>query len=244
MSSDNAVNTTAPASFLLEGAALERLRQAAAAFGPQRKLAEAAGLKQSTLSQILAKGGDITLSRAAAIAQALGESLDYLVSGTRPVSNGITMLAVDHQALSAGPGALPEESESEPKEYVPFPEDWLRRHFGKVNGLRLITVVGDSMQPELTDGDWVMIDPSRKKGDGIYAIRHHGVLQVKHLIYEVGGVVIRSANRVRDSDGNFRYREERVDYLKPDANDPANESRLPFEVIGEVVWTGRKSWVP
>lgn len=236
MSTDKAIAASDPASFLLEGESLDRLREAAAAFGSQRKLAEAAGLKQSTLSQILAKGGDITLSRAAAIAQALGESIDYLVSGKRNVSNGITLLAVEHQAFSAGHGALPDESEVGAKEYVPFPEEWLRRHFGKVNGLKLITVVGDSMQPDLVDGDWVMIDPSRTKGDGIYAIRHHDVLQVKRLIFEVGGVTIRSTNQERDKDGNLRYREERVEY-----RDGSND--LPFDVVGQVVWTGRKIWL-
>lgn len=220
----------------LSETARERLKAAVQEAGGPAKVARATGLQGGTLNKILNGKGDVGTARVAAIAKACAVSVDYILTGDEALSNGITLLAVEPQAFSAGHGALPDESELGAKEYVPFPEEWLRRHFGKVNGLKLITVVGDSMQPDLVDGDWVMIDPSRTKGDGIYAIRHHDVLQVKRLIFEVGGVTIRSTNQERDKDGNLRYREERVEY-REGGND------LPFDVVGQVIWTGRKIWV-
>jgi transcriptional regulator with XRE-family HTH domain len=73
-----------PDDFLLHGEALNRLRDAAHRFGTQTRLASATGIKQSTLSQILAKGGDVTLSRMAAICSACGVSMDYILTGVAP----------------------------------------------------------------------------------------------------------------------------------------------------------------
>lgn len=220
----------------LSEAARERLKAVVQEAGGPAKVARATGLQGGTLNKILNGNGDVGTARIAAIAKACSVSVDYILTGDATFSNGITLLPVEHQAFSAGHGALPDETDDGAKEHVPFPEEWLRRQFGKVNGLKLITVVGDSMQPDLVDGDWVMIDPARTKGDGIYAIRHHDVLQVKRLIFEVGGVTIRSTNQERDKDGNLRYREERVEY-----REGGNE--LPFSIVGQVVWTGRKIWV-
>jgi transcriptional regulator with XRE-family HTH domain len=220
----------------LSEAARERLKVAVQESGGPAKVARATGLQGGTLNKILNGKGDVGTARIAAIANACSVSVDYILTGDVTFSNGITLLPVEHQAFSAGDGALPDETGEGVKEHVPFPEEWLRRHFGKVKDLKLITVVGDSMQPDLVDGDWVMIDPARKKGDGIYAIRHHDVLQVKRLIFEVGGVTIRSTNQEKDKDGNLRYREERVVY-REGSND------LPFDVVGQVIWTGRKIWL-
>ena len=58
--------------YLLEGTALKRLQREVALFGTQKDLAVEADLSPSTLSQIVSKGGDVSVSRLGRIARALG----------------------------------------------------------------------------------------------------------------------------------------------------------------------------
>lgn len=63
-----------------------------------------------------------------------------------------------------------------------FMEDWLRREFGSIANLRLIQIQGDSQLPDLTDGDWAIIDTARDKVEnGLAVIRLDDCLMIKRL---------------------------------------------------------------
>lgn len=86
-------------------------------------------------------------------------------------------------SLSMGPGALALE-EPEPLGYWMFEAQWLRTlSQAAASQLGVVKVDGDSMQPTLLAGDWVLIDrtQTRLSREGIYAIRVGDDAWVKRL---------------------------------------------------------------
>ncbi|MDR2172647.1 MAG: helix-turn-helix transcriptional regulator [Burkholderiales bacterium] len=127
--------------------------------------------------------------------------------------------------VSAGHGALPDREQI--KDVMSFRKDWLRKTVG-INSLRdllLITVKGDSMEPDLKNQDTILIDKGKTHiSDGFYIIRLGVDVLVKRL-QRLGG------SRLRIVSSN-------VDAYPPFEIDMSDES-LDFQVIGRVVWFGR-----
>lgn len=66
---------------------------------------------------------------------------------------------------------------------IAFRKDWVTRH-GDPGKMSLIRVQGDSMEPTLQSGDWVLIDHQRNYIDmhgGIYAVAVNGVVIIKRV---------------------------------------------------------------
>lgn len=84
---------------------------------------------------------------------------------------------------SAGPGAI--ANQELPSDAMGFSERVLRNLAGgDPSGLSMITVVGDSMEPTLSDGDDILVnrlDGVLRLRDGIYVIRMGDGLHVKRL---------------------------------------------------------------
>lgn len=116
---------------------------------------------------------------------------------------------------SAGPGAFADLEE--PFGTFGVTAGWLREHNLDPAMLSAISVVGDSMEPTLRDGDEILVDRTpRARRDGIHVIRVDGALLVKRLETGRPGVlVLRSDNRLYDP-----------------IELPVSEA----EVIGRVVW--------
>lgn len=125
---------------------------------------------------------------------------------------------------SAGPGAF--DGSEVPVAHVGFEPNWLRQLCrGRIEELSIIRVRGDSMFPTLADGDDIMIDRStnaKRLHDGIYVLRRDDTLIVKRL------AVNPSTMRVTVSSDNPAY--PTWGELKPSS----------IDVVGRVVWTGRK----
>lgn len=125
--------------------------------------------------------------------------------------------------LAAGAGF---EIINELGEPYAFQEQWLRSICSAINNCVVMTVRGDSMFPELRDGDLVLVDRGRTKiTDGhIYAFEiHHRGAVVKRLEVgtgeEEGKIVVISDNKPAYSDEIH----------------PAED----ISVFGEVLWLGR-----
>lgn len=107
-----------------------------------------------------------------------------------------------------------------------FDPAWLRRVCRtSPENLSIITVSGDSMSPTLTDGDDVLVDQSDAGGrlrDGIYVLRRDDTLMVKRLA-------------LAPSSGTLTIASDNTAY--PTWRDCALDS---VDVIGRVVWSGRK----
>lgn len=125
---------------------------------------------------------------------------------------------------SAGPGALTEAEHSLGE--VGFDRVWLKQiSRGRDEDLSIIQVVGDSMAPTLADGDDILVDHSAAKEparEGIYVMRRDGTLSVKRL----------STN---PADGTLTIASDNPAYPTW-AGCPADS----VDVIGRVLWTGRK----
>ena len=130
---------------------------------------------------------------------------------------------LDVQA-SAGPGALGDRESV--VSHIAFEQSWLRQLCGAgTSDLSFIRVQGDSMFPTLGDGDDILVDGSDaadRLRDGIYVLRREDTLMVKRL------AVSPSARLVTIKSDNPAYPEWRDFDL------------ASIEIIGRVVWAGRK----
>lgn len=107
--------------------------------------------------------------------------------------------------------------------YLKFRKDWLAREGLHAKDLVVIRVSGDSMEGTLTDGDTVLIDRSRKKPDGVFAIRIGDALRIKRL--------------QKMADGSLRVSSDN-DLYQPELIHPENMDQV--EIIGQCYWRGGK----
>lgn len=125
---------------------------------------------------------------------------------------------------SAGGGAVVHNEQV--VDYLSFRKEWVRNTLGvSIQDLALISVIGDSMEPTLSEGDVVLLDmTTRSVLDGsIYALQLNGGLLVKRIQRKLdGSVVVKSDNARYDTEV---VSEDKADRLK---------------IIGRVVWVGRR----
>lgn len=152
----------------------------------------------------LAGEGSADAKALARIADAFDVSLRWLLTGqgardragadiqAEPDTIEVPMVAA---TASAGPGSFA-VSETKVGDW-PFPRAWfLARFGGPRESLKLIRVRGDSMLPELRDGDWVMVDTKMTaRRSGLAVVLAGDELLVKRLRFEPGRVWIISANQ-------------------------------------------------
>lgn len=121
---------------------------------------------------------------------------------------------------SAGPGGLVEQDYAESS--MRLDEALLRELRVRPDDASMIEVVGDSMQPTLSEGDSILVDRSDRRGvaGGIHIVRYEGVLQVKRID--------RGRSGIRLISDNPRYAP--VPVTNPEA----------LAVIGRVVWLSRR----
>lgn len=153
---------------------------------------------------------------------------DSLLGGpeeeTYPTSGGLIAIGQSRVRASAGPGAIPDDERT--RAYFAFDERWLRRLTGAGAGdLTLIRVEGDSMSPNLTDGDDILVDQSdsvERLRDGIYVLRIEDALVVKRLALHpiTHRVTVKSDNR--------------------DYSDWPDCRIEDIHVIGRVIWASRR----
>jgi SOS-response transcriptional repressor LexA len=160
-----------------------------------------------------------------------GRSMDWLIFVSEPgmsvavaASNyGITAdedyseIPVYDIEASAGPGSIFDQELI--STYLKFRKDWLTRECLHVHNLVAIRVTGDSMDGTLTTGDTVLIDRSRKKPDGVFAIRIGDSLRIKRL--------------QKMTDGTLRVSSDNPVY-QPEHIHPENMNQV--EIVGQCYW--------
>ncbi len=139
--------------------------------------------------------------------------------------NGDALIIVPRLGVdaSAGPGGHNDDESITGN--IAFDPKWLRKFNVRPQGVSMIQVQGDSMQPTLSASDDIMVDRDDtvdRLRDGIYVLRTDGVLFVKRLAVnpKTRGFIIRSDN--------------------PSYPDWADVDLAQVDVIGRVVWVGRK----
>lgn len=180
-----------------------------------RAFEEKSGISNSALSSYLNNKSYPTLDRLFAISQASGKNLEWLASGEVSDENMISVSQYDLR-VSAGSGALVEEEN--PIAEFRFSSDWLRQQglYGKE--LSIVQVMGDSMEPNLFDGDLILVRHDEAR-DGICVIRIDQDVLVKRVQYDYaeGSYLITSDNP--------RYKNIQLD----------SDFKGDFNVIGQVV---------
>lgn len=109
--------------------------------------------------------------------------------------------------------------------YVPFDKNFIVKDMGlNPDKLSVITAMGDSMEPAIKHGDWLLVDMRQQtnKRDAIYIINFDESFYAKRLQFTPQGVYIRSDNSA--------YKEIFI----------SKESQESFNIIGRIVWIGKK----
>ena len=96
--------------------------------------------------------------------------------------------------LSAGGGSF--EVGSNIEGYYAFRKDWLRTK-GTISKMVLMDIFGNSMEPEMKDGDTILIDESQKDilAGAIYAVGVDDTIMVKRLEKHPNKLVLLSDNK-------------------------------------------------
>lgn len=140
-----------------------------------------------------------------------------------PMRDGLIEIPVLNVDASAGFGAIAESETAHTR--FGFDERWLARLTrAKSASLSIIHVLGDSMEPTLSDGDEVLVDASdqgTRLRDGIYVLRADDALVVKRVTLKPGG------RKITISSDNSAY---------PSWDDV---DRSEIQVVGRVIWFGR-----
>jgi len=140
-----------------------------------------------------------------------------------PMRDGLIEIRVLNVDASAGFGAIAESETAHTR--FGFDERWLGRLTrAKSASLSIIHVLGDSMEPTLSDGDEVLVDASDQGSrlrDGIYVLRADDALVVKRVTLKPGG------RNITISSDNSAY---------PSWDDV---DRSEIQVVGRVIWFGR-----
>lgn len=128
---------------------------------------------------------------------------------------------------SAGPGAHVTNERS--ASYVPFRRDWSRKHGLHPSHCNMIGVRGESMEPTLQDGAWILVDRRRTepRAGKVFVVRVGDETLVKRLQrVRSGGWWLVSDNRGRDAETGREAH-------------PSRPFPLDGSIIGQVMWTGK-----
>ncbi len=194
-----------------------------------KTLAERAKVGRSFVYDIInGKSTNPTSSKLTAIAEQLGVSVQYLLSGVHQVmgsrhaewSDVVEISSISVEQSISGGALISTDSEAKP--YY-FRNDWVRR---KLNAhpedLRALNVKGDCMAPTLKDGDMLLIDMTLKLPNppGIFVVFDGMGLSVKRL-------EMISSDRLRVLSDNPQY-------------SPYESNLSSVNIVGKVVWLARE----
>ncbi len=171
-----------------------------------------------------------------------GISIDWLLTGTGPMRRGesagpaegeYVTVPYRRQSASAGHGALVEDRQDEPRRMA-FRRDWIDNHLHTTRGgLFLMAARGESMVPEIKNGDILLVDSNQTK------IRTGDVYVWTYGEGENHEVIVKKANRrIENGEEIVELISENKDFQGEDRV-IADKNRHLFKNEGRVVWIGR-----
>jgi len=144
---------------------------------------------------------------------------------TGPVTiDGFVMVPKHAARLSGGPGSW--DLGEEVIGFYAFREEWLRSK-GSPGNMALMDVFGHSMEPDLRDGDTVLIDRGQQEVEAgrIYAVGIEDTAVVKWVEKRPGALLLRSSN---------------PDHL-PIEVDMRGDLADTVRIIGRIIWWCREA---
>lgn len=166
-----------------------------------RPLARRVGIPLGVIRAII-DGRDVSGANLQRVAERFG--LEFYIgprresvppaSDSAPPAEGDTEL-LDHFDLqvSAGAGAI---GVAEPADPVPFSSRWLRKHGLRPKEVSVLEVRGDSQEPVLFDGDYIIVDKrkARPKSGQLYVVVRRDSVQIKWVTVLRNAVQLVSEN--------------------------------------------------
>jgi phage repressor protein C with HTH and peptisase S24 domain len=192
----------------------------------QTELASTLGINRSAITQ--ARNKDAVPDKwILKLYRAFGLNPSWIEDGTGPMflrnagDSVFKNIPKVKARLSAGSGSF--EAGAEIEGYYAFRKDWLSTK-GNINQMVLMNIFGNSMEPELKDGDTILIDESQKDilAGAVYAIGVEDTILVKRLEKHPNKLVLISDNK----DYSPVYLNE---------NEIGN-----IRIIGKVIWICRE----
>ena len=205
---------------------MKRLREATT-ITSQANLAKTLRISRAAITQAK-KNDSIPIKWITELSRLFNVNSDWLVKGTGPkvpdqnIYDEIFLQVPKTKArLSAGGGSF--ETEPEITEFYSFRKDWLGKK-GKARDMVLMDIIGNSMEPELKEGDTVLIDQSQKAvlAGAIYAVGLADTIVVKRLEKRPKELVLLSEN-IRYPTMSF-----------------SGEEMNSVRIIGKVIWVCRE----
>lgn len=133
---------------------------------------------------------------------------------------------IDEIDLSLGMGATYLDANNAPERIgiIPFAVDWIRdMHRGPISHLKVVRGRGDSMEPTIRDGDFVLVDTSRRRldeQDVVWAVSYGDLGMIRRLRQmPSGGVMLMPDNSVVR---------------------PTEAFDGEMAIMGRVIWIGRR----
>ena len=172
-------------------------------------------IKANTLST-WKKRGTIPYDLLEKISQNENISLDWLVFGNKEIKVNDNNYNIDLLNVRAGAGEGIYNYVIETVDTISLDKSFFRTPIN-TNKIKGIQVDGDSMEPTLRDGDYVLIDENTIFGvNGIYAIQLGGQILIKRLQFKMDGTILIISD-------NTKYQSETFN---------PQENQLPFQVLG------------
>lgn len=194
----------------------------------QNELAQALHINRSAITQARRKNA-IPEKWLVQLYRLFGLNPDWVEKGVGPTfikptaDNGREFVQVPKvkARLCAGGGSF--EVGSEIEGYYAFRSQWLGPK-GNADKMVLMDIFGNSMAPELKDGDTVLVDESQKDvlAGALYAVGIEDTIMVKRLEKHPNKLVLRSDNK--DYSPIFLQ----------------NEEIATIRIIGKVIWVCRE----
>ena len=193
----------------------------------QTELAATLGINRSAVTQAKKKG-TIPANWVLGLSRKFGLNPDWLEKGVGDPKESkfcydpeFDKIPKVNARLCAGDGSF--EVGSDIQGFYAFRKDWLSRK-GSAGNMVLMDIFGNSMSPELKDGDTVLVDESQKAiiAGALYAVGIEDTVMVKRLEKHPNKLVLQSDNK--DYTPIF-LREEEMDMAR---------------IIGKVIWVGRE----
>ncbi len=205
-----------------------RLKEIAKECGGNRALCEMSSISERTFANWISGASEPKIIGIAAIAQAAGVTIDWLVHGTTPKSKvgsraegsagTVKIPWIDKKLLNQ---SLPILQRLRVINHVPFFEGYLKNtlQLSDLDQLCILKMHGDSMKPTFADNDIVLVDRSRADmSDGIKAFVLEDTITLKRVIHKPNKLEVVSDNKV----------------FYP----PYTIDRDKVQVLGHVVWAG------
>lgn len=253
MQVDKSVERTAPDNSTDFDEIFDRLKLGAG-IQSDTELSQVLGIRQSSISGAK-KRKSLPPSWVTMISRQFGVSADWLLYGSGPMHRGnaqptapgpgkinpipegepewmapeaapkmgYTLVPKVRARLSAGTGSL--EADGDVIGYYAFKTDFLQRK-GCAGKMVLMDVAGDSMEPDIWNGDTVLIDESQQEiiAGGLFAVGIEQEVFVKYLLRVPGKLILKSKNNEYDP-------------IEVDMN---GEISGAVRIIGRVVWSCRE----